>query len=1210
MRNNERPETQKLLRPETQVTLPLKIQVTLPLGANAKLGCRTKATLASGDQVNLLRGVDVTLTLETQAMLLRMNQATLLLGIEGIEGIEAILPRSTQVLLVSGAQATLLDQGLSKDSGIQVILPPGTQAILLDQGLPKDFGIQAILPPETQAILPPGTQTLPLPPVCAKLLTEKPLGIQAILLPGTQATLPFETKVTKVAEPEPQKYHEQCNQFCNSLKENKIKTAIEHNLQIPSYFRTDDLYKAFDENTTLTKLSLWGGNIRGKIINGLLPYLEKHSNHKELRELCLFYLPFIYLEDVARLLTLNLDRLELQGTLILYEHEIEKDKDDNDNDKVFSEFINQLECTKIKYLNFCHVGFDKEELDQIVKVLYDNPNPVNIKIYARFDATFDEKFLKYKEVFRNHNRSCCGEKKLFELQEEADKIYQIRGCVSPEEVCKVFKYRHVTRQLASWLSCFKDPGGGGLQKKFGKGSDSQYEKNEDIYLVYDESHKYQIMIPYENIRELISALLEYAIIMDDEEGVEKNLILMLFFSLYIMLHNDYDFTNVSHKVRSNNQTLLDYRPGAGQKSLREIFINVRQNGEEQELCNYLPVLDDFKSIHETVSNPSLPSLARLKFKKVPRNDNCLFNAITGGGIVEDVDSLRKKVAIYMDREENFNKLKHYWPGSDEEFRKHICAIYKGTARGGDMEIKIIQCMIPRPIVIIRSDANPTIVVDDDDIKDQYNEENPIFIYYDAARKHYDAFTYDRSFVKSNGETVLNNIKKWLEKGEHIKYSPITQFNELSHDFTNKQDDESSIDSEDDDNYRFEVIADRTPQPSDEEREQIKALNDVKQRERVSYADYPRINVAFYRGVHFLTNRMNGEQRKRFRQRDDKYRPLVSSSVYDATKLTPMESSKCDDATLVREGQKQRCIIQELKKPQKTLHLNLSLPRKKPFTTPYSALQQAYTNSYGGLHKRLCEGKKRQRQLSTLFGGEPDTDEPIPIPFPFDKLESDCPPLVSTSHLPNHAIKYALGQKAFGKGNIPLKPGYRRSSGKPKHPYLGKIYIIILSAPELMDINPAFVLRMHKKREIDANTFYGKNVLSEGEVSFPALIEGEHVKLQKTIRVPSFSGEYKDYYQSKYGLSEMIYSNFKGEIRKSRNQSEARDTVLEKLYTTLISHFSKQLIQEAKARARPSLLLYQGLNGEFLFNAPDWKEAKNRDVDEIDEISEKVKGLLH
>ena len=83
--------------------------------------------------------------------------------------------------------------------------------------------------------------------------------------------------------------------------------------------------------------------------------------------------------------------------------------------------------------------------------------------------------------------------------------------------------------------------------------------------------------------------------------------------------------------------------------------------------------------------------------------------------------------------------------------------------GGEIEITAIQQEFERPIVVIRSDANPLIY-------DNGYQSDPIFILYNGAN-HYDAFNLTGELT---GREILQNIQQAMSAGQSVTYNNSIQ----------------------------------------------------------------------------------------------------------------------------------------------------------------------------------------------------------------------------------------------------------------------------------------------------------------------------------------------------------------------------------------------------------------------------------------------------
>jgi hypothetical protein len=202
------------------------------------------------------------------------------------------------------------------------------------------------------------------------------------------------------------------------------------------------------------------------------------------------------------------------------------------------------------------------------------------------------------------------------------------------------------------------------------------------------------------------------------------------------------------------------------------------------------------------------------------------------------------------------------------------------------------------------------------------------------------------------------------------------------------------------------------------------------------------------------------------------------------------------------------------------------------------------------------------------------------------------PLISTSEDLEHAARYAAGLKFNGL----LKPEYDKY-GKPKHPYLGKLFVILMPQERVADLDPFFVVASHANGDITIPSYPSKNLLAEREVTFPGLIPGDCVVCSVNVRVPSFKGEYKDYYNKKYGLTSQIYSRRKKRFTKpGRFQFESNECAKTLLKDVIIPHVANQLLTHVNELCHSSAtsIVYKDLSPSgFSESLPTLQEAKDK-----------------
>lgn len=309
-------------------------------------------------------------------------------------------------------------------------------------------------------------------------------------------------------------------------------------------------------------------------------------------------------------------------------------------------------------------------------------------------------------------------------------------------------------------------------------------------------------------------------------------------------------------------------------------------------------------------------------------------------------------------------------------------------------------------------------------------------------------------------------------------------------------------------------------------------------------------MVFYRGMHFIVDeasavrgKFDKHQRSLIRRQFNPGRALYSSAAFD---LAHVNSSDYYAITGISDADTQALLARAQEVQTQVAQLGEG---RHDF-------QQLYTNQYDQFHAAL-EAKNP----------------------PLDKFTSSKNPQVSTSEKPLHAAKYAFGQKYLGEGVTKLDPDYD-SRGKPKHPYLGKIWIILIKLTEIQDQNPYFVVYAHEKGLIKVYTHYVNNILTEREVSFPGLIPGKYVVYEKVVRVPSFACDYKMYFKEKYGMSKKSFESFKRNLTApGGNKERAVKSIINCVINNTADQLEKLVKRECKKRHIH--LVYKGPDEECL-----------------------------
>ena len=163
-------------------------------------------------------------------------------------------------------------------------------------------------------------------------------------------------------------------------------------------------------------------------------------------------------------------------------------------------------------------------------------------------------------------------------------------------------------------------------------------------------------------------------------------------------------------------------------------------------------------VREVPSAASLSSpLDALTYQKIPGDGHCLFHAV-GIYAGQDAQFLRNIVSANLEE----NKLEYLRDSelSEAELDQRIDDIRNSNLWGGNLELVVLQRVLNRLIIVLRTDANPTIL---DDI-DQY-EDDPIYVLYNGE-SHYDGLLLSDG---KDGAGLLAEIRQGLSDGLDLFY---------------------------------------------------------------------------------------------------------------------------------------------------------------------------------------------------------------------------------------------------------------------------------------------------------------------------------------------------------------------------------------------------------------------------------------------------------
>ena len=157
-------------------------------------------------------------------------------------------------------------------------------------------------------------------------------------------------------------------------------------------------------------------------------------------------------------------------------------------------------------------------------------------------------------------------------------------------------------------------------------------------------------------------------------------------------------------------------------------------------------------------------LEGLTFQEIAGDGHCFFRVVSlyCGKEVSELRAIASQ--IMLDNQETFSGFFD----SNESLLDYAKKVAGTNEYADERAIRALQQQLERPIVIIRKDAQPTILDNDFDGE-------PIFLYYNGVN-HYDGFLLNSD---ANGSEVLNKIRAAIADGIDLKFEPPQMSNNES-----------------------------------------------------------------------------------------------------------------------------------------------------------------------------------------------------------------------------------------------------------------------------------------------------------------------------------------------------------------------------------------------------------------------------------------------
>lgn len=300
----------------------------------------------------------------------------------------------------------------------------------------------------------------------------------------------------------------------------------------------------------------------------------------------------------------------------------------------------------------------------------------------------------------------------------------------------------------------------------------------------------------------------------------------------------------------------------------------------------------------------------------------------------------------------------------------------------------------------------------------------------------------------------------------------------------------------------------------------------------------------YRGVHFVPKHYSGDRRKKLRRtKATTNRSTVSYATlkemgYDA------DDELLDPNEVTAASMKTNQFFKALKVADDKNEKSNSSRNKFQFPKLFYRFVQAYVMSYDYLFNG------RNPAITGFYGAV--------------RREN---PGISTTYIAEKAMHYMSGKRFPDEKGLKLNPHYRRTTKKPKHPYLGYTDVYTFD-PFYFWKNASYILDLNRRGLINISHMYQ----FEAEVLFESSIPGKYHFYRDIFRMPDFSKAWSTAVENEFGYTKKMWTQHRNELIKLTSTTSANwlDRVMEKV----IEHRAKMLEKTVK------YLLKQEYEGSF------------------------------
>lgn len=440
-------------------------------------------------------------------------------------------------------------------------------------------------------------------------------------------------------------------------------------------------------------------------------------------------------------------------------------------------------------------------------------------------------------------------------------------------------------------------------------------------------------------------------------------------------------------------------------------------------------------------------------------------------------------------------------------------------------------------------------------------------------------SYGAEVTESAYKMAKKNVKALLDYRPGRNQQTIYEYCLENYDLAQRKrlvldyEDTTDADSSDDEDYAdagITLTSDEKAQVSKKREKLVVAHN------KGNKTAKEKLQILTFRGFHHDPSYFSQEKRQESRADLTAGKPAVSYATFKASGYDADDEVDETSKRFTAAHEKVKKFFKDMRGKPDCKETDAPTRNKKAFENLYFRFVQAYVENYNQLFNE----------------GTVEKD------FGFTVTHN---PAVSTTYLPDKAMKYASGMRNQKGADIHrLNPHYRRATGKAKHPHLGFTDVFAMDI-DYVQTNGAHILELVSQGKIGI----GHIKQFECEILFESMIPGQYHVHREVFSLPNFDKNYQDEYQEKYGLTKLIFNRFKERVRDREYpcNSNGELEILNDLIEQIVAHLGMKLKENMEAKfykqnpANPKYAVFPFRDGELKTMAVSPKEKdKWRKVD--------------